>query len=180
MSSASRGSTAGEIILILIIARAAWGLIGPASARFETFVTGPRAALSYVWSILRGRPAHFLGHNPAGAAMIGTLLLCLAATTVSGVLMTTTALWGNGWIEWIHGTAATALQIPAAASVAGNCGSSVCRHRLDWHDMGAQRQSVAHAENNRGGRQGSGMRQSHRFRPAPTSWPAAQHSTSAL
>jgi cytochrome b len=99
--------TAGEIVLILIIVRAAWGLIGPASARFETFVKGPIPTAKYLWSIVRGQPRHYPGHNPAGAAMIGALLLALVTTTVSGILMTTTALWGNGWIEWLHGTAAT-------------------------------------------------------------------------
>lgn len=118
-SEAAVHETAGKIILILIIVRAAWGLVGPASARFESFIRGPRATLSYVWSILRGRPTHYLGHNPAGAAMIAALLLCLAATTVSGVLMTTTALWGNEWIEWLHGTAATACLWLIAGHLAG-------------------------------------------------------------
>lgn len=118
-SEAAIHETAGEIVLILIIARAAWGLVGPASARFETFVKGPRATLSYLWSILRGRPARHLGHNPAGAAMIGALLVGLAATTASGVLMTTTALWGNGWIESIHGTAAAACVVLIAGHLLG-------------------------------------------------------------
>ncbi len=98
--------TAGEIVLALIIFRAVWGLIGPASARFETFIKGPVTTLRYLRSILRGRPEHYLGHNPAGAAMIGLLLLTLATTTVSGILMTTTAFWGGSWVEWIHGTSA--------------------------------------------------------------------------
>ncbi|WP_373504397.1 cytochrome b/b6 domain-containing protein [Aestuariivirga sp.] len=98
--------TAGKLLLGLLIFRLAWGIIGPASARFETFVTGPITALKYVCDILRGRPKHFLGHNPAGAAMIAALMASLATTTVSGLLMTTTALWGGEWVEWIHGTAA--------------------------------------------------------------------------
>jgi cytochrome b len=106
-SEAAIHETAGKIVLVLIIVRAAWGLVGTASARFDSFIKGPLATVRYVWSILRGSPAHHLGHNPAGAAMIGALLLSLTVTTASGILMTTAALWGNGWIEWIHGTAAT-------------------------------------------------------------------------
>jgi cytochrome b len=106
-SEASIHQTAGKIVLVLIILRTAWGLIGPASARFDTFVKGPVTTIKYVFSIFRGKPAHYLGHNPAGAAMIGALLLSLVTTTVSGVLMTTSAFWGGEWIEWIHGMAAT-------------------------------------------------------------------------
>ena len=98
--------TAGQIVLGLLIFRLAWGIVGPASARFETFITGPFAAFRYMRDILTGRPAHFLGHNPAGAAMIVALMASLATTAVSGLLMTTTALWGGTWVEWIHGTAA--------------------------------------------------------------------------
>jgi cytochrome b len=105
-SEASIHETAGKVVLSLIIVRTVWGLVGTASARFETFMKGPVTTLRYVWSILRGRPRHYIGHNPAGAAMIGLLLLTLTATTVSGILMTTTAFWGGSWIEWIHGTSA--------------------------------------------------------------------------
>ncbi len=106
-SEASIHQTAGKVVLVLIILRTAWGLIGPASSRFDTFVKGPVTTLKYVFSIFRGSPAHYLGHNPAGAAMIGALLLSLVTTAASGVLMTTTAFWGGEWIEWVHGTAAT-------------------------------------------------------------------------
>ena len=103
--------TAGKIAIGLIIFRAVWGLVGPGSARFDTFVHGPKGTLNYVLSIFKGNPVHHIGHNPAGAAMIGLMLLTLVATTASGVLMTTTALWGNGWIEWIHGTSANLMLV---------------------------------------------------------------------
>ena len=106
-SEASIHQTAGKTVLVLIVLRTAWGLIGPASARFDTFVKGPVTTLRYVFSIFRGKPEHYPGHNPAGAAMIGALLLSLVTTAASGVLMTTTAFWGGEWIEWVHGTAAT-------------------------------------------------------------------------
>jgi cytochrome b len=106
-SEASIHETAGKTVLVLVMLRTAWGLVGPASARFETFIKGPLTTFRYVISILRGRPAHYPGHNPAGAAMIGALLLLLTTTAVSGMLMTTTAFWGGVWIERVHGTAAT-------------------------------------------------------------------------
>ncbi len=118
-SDAAIHNSAGKFVLVLIIFRAAWGLIGPASARFETFIRGPKATATYLISILRRNPQHHLGHNPAGGAMIGVLLLALTVTAASGILMNTTALWGDAWTEWIHGTAATVSVWLIAGHLAG-------------------------------------------------------------
>jgi cytochrome b len=132
-SEARIHETAGKVVLALIIFRAGWGLIGPASARFETFIKGPRLTLLYVWSILRGRPDHYLGHNPAGAAMIAALLMCLTTTTVSGILLTSTALWGGEWIEWIHYTAANLCLLLVAGHLLGVITACVQhRENLPW------------------------------------------------
>lgn len=127
-SEAAIHETAGKIVLILIVIRTVWGVIGPFSARFETFIKGPAATSLYVWSILKGKPRHYLGHNPAGAAMIGALLPCLAVTSATGILMTTTAFWGNAWVEWIHGTAATLTVFLIAGHLAGVITASI-QHR---------------------------------------------------
>jgi cytochrome b len=124
---------AGKIVLALIIFRAAWGIIGPGAVRFTNFVRGPFATLRYLGSILRGNPVHHAGHNPAGAAMIGMMLLTLAMTTVSGVLMTTTALWGSAWLEWTHGTSAYLMLLLIAGHLLGIFAAS-CQHHenLIW------------------------------------------------
>ncbi len=125
--------TAGKIVLLLIILRAAWGIIGPGSARFENFLKGPRSTLAYVVSIMRGKPAHYLGHNPAGAAMIGLMLLTLATTAASGILMTTTALWGGEWTEWIHGWSAYAMLALIAGHLLGILAAAIQhRENLVW------------------------------------------------
>jgi cytochrome b len=125
--------TAGNVVIGLIIFRAVWGLIGPGSARFENFIAGPKATLVYVIAILRGKPAHYIGHNPAGAAMIGLMLLTIAATAASGVLMTTTALWGNAWIEWIHGTSAYLMLFLIAGHLLGILAAAIQhRENLVW------------------------------------------------
>jgi cytochrome b len=120
--------TAGMIVLALIIIRAAWGITGTGSARFETFIKGPVAVIAYVWAIIRGKPAHYIGHNPAGAAMIGLMLLALFATAASGILMTTTAFWGGAVIEKVHGTAANLMLLLIAGHLAGIAAASV-QHR---------------------------------------------------
>jgi cytochrome b len=111
--------TAGEIVLALIVLRVVWGIIGPGSARFEMFIRGPKETFNYLLAILRGNPEHFAGHNPAGAAMIVLMLATLALTTLSGILMSTTALWGNSSIEWIHGTSAYLMLILIAGHLCG-------------------------------------------------------------
>lgn len=97
---------AGYGVLAAVAVRLVWGLIGPGHARFADFVKGPAATLRYLTAILRGHPKRFLGHNPAGGAMIVALLLGVAATAGSGWLMITDRFWGNALIEDIHELAA--------------------------------------------------------------------------
>ena len=60
----------GYIILVLVVWRLLWGVVGPAASRFSNFVRGPRAAFGYVRDQLAGMPRRFLGHNPVGGYMI--------------------------------------------------------------------------------------------------------------
>lgn len=68
----------------LIGFRLVWGVLGTRYARFGSFVRGPSAVRSYVKGLVAGRPAHFIGHNPAGALAIVLLLLLGAAIVASG------------------------------------------------------------------------------------------------
>ena len=76
---------AGYVVMGLIAARMVWGLIGPRHARWWDFVRGPRAIKAYVGDVLRGHPARYLGHNPAGGAMAVALIAGLILTTLSGL-----------------------------------------------------------------------------------------------
>jgi cytochrome b len=78
---------AGYTVLALIGARLLWGLVGPRHARWSSFVRGPRATLAYVAELRRGQPKRYLGHNPAGAAMVVALLGGLTATAVIGLIV---------------------------------------------------------------------------------------------
>ena len=76
---------AGYTVLGLIGARLLWGLVGSPHARWSDFVRGPCATWAYLSDTLRGRAARYLGHNPAGGAMVVALLLGLTATALTGV-----------------------------------------------------------------------------------------------
>ncbi len=95
-------NTAGYVVLALVILRIPWGFVGPRSDRFVEFVRGPSIVYRYLASLLRGRPERYLGHNPAGAAMIVALLVMLLVVTISGFLMTTDRYWGNAFVEDVH------------------------------------------------------------------------------
>jgi len=77
---------AGYTIIGLVLFRLVWGVIGTRHARFSDFVRGPGAVRDYLKGLLHKRPAHYLGHNPAGGWMVITLLVALLLTTLSGLL----------------------------------------------------------------------------------------------
>lgn len=76
--------TLGYTMMGLVGFRIIWGLIGTRYARFAQFVHGPRAALRYLGAMLRGRPEHYTGHNPAGALAILAMLSLALAVTLTG------------------------------------------------------------------------------------------------
>lgn len=78
---------AGYTVAGLVAFRLLWGLVGSRYARFATFLKGPGETLSYLSDITRGRERRYLGHNPAGAAMIVALLVALSGTAFTGWLM---------------------------------------------------------------------------------------------
>jgi len=63
-----------------------WGFVGSRYARFSDFVRSPIVALVYFRDLLYGRARRYVGHSPAGGAMVITLLICLAATVATGLV----------------------------------------------------------------------------------------------
>lgn len=93
---------AGYTIAGLLAVRIVWGFIGPRHARFANFVRPPREVLIYLRDVLLLRALRYLGHNPAGGAMIIALLAALTSTCATGYMMTTDAYWGAKWVEELH------------------------------------------------------------------------------
>lgn len=76
---------AGYLVMGLVIFRIFWGFIGNPYARFANFVSSPIKSLAYLKETLTGKAKRYIGHNPAGAAMIILLLLSLILTSFTGL-----------------------------------------------------------------------------------------------
>jgi cytochrome b len=78
---------AGYSVLMLIALRVIWGFIGSRYARFSNFIKSPQIIQQYILDILKNKPKHYPGHNPAGGAMVLALLASLLFTTLSGMTL---------------------------------------------------------------------------------------------
>ena len=110
---------AGYAVLALVVARLVWGFIGSQHARFSDFIYGPRVILRYAAAMLRMRTPRYLGHNPAGGAMVITLLGTLLVICITGVMMTTDAFWGVQWVDNLHATVSTFALILVGLHIGG-------------------------------------------------------------
>ena len=85
---------------LLIAFRLIWGIVGTRYARFSQFIQGPSAIKAYAMSYVRGKPMHYVGHNPAGALAIVAIMLTVIATVASGYASYEEI--GGDWLEEIH------------------------------------------------------------------------------
>jgi cytochrome b len=76
----------GYILLSLLVFRLLWGFIGTRYARFSSFLFNPEEIVAYLLTMAEGKPAHYLGHNPAGSVSIWLLLTWGILVCVTGVM----------------------------------------------------------------------------------------------
>lgn len=96
--------TSGYMITGLLGFRCLWGFLGSRHARFSAFVRSPRSVAVYLGGFLRGKPAHFAGHNPAGGWAIIGLIVFGIGVCLSGILLVEEVPWPP--LEWLHDAAA--------------------------------------------------------------------------
>ena len=119
---------AGYAAASLIMLRLIWGFLGTPHARFSSFVRHPRTVIRYVQDILKGREARYIGHNPAGGAMVLALMAMMVGTSLTGWMMTTDRYFGVAWVETVHELASHALLVLILAHLGGVALASY-RHR---------------------------------------------------
>jgi len=92
----------GYTIAAVVAVRVIWGFVGPQHARFSNFVRSPGVTLRYLRDIMLFRAPRYIGHNPAGGAMIVALLVMIGGSCITGYMMTTDAYWGSKVLEEVH------------------------------------------------------------------------------
>jgi len=76
---------AGYVVGTIVLLRILWGLFGPRHARFIDFVYRPDKVVLYLRDLMMLRGRRYLGHSPAGGAMVFVLLILLAGVVWSGL-----------------------------------------------------------------------------------------------
>lgn len=76
---------AGYVVGATVLLRIIWGFVGPRHARFTDFVYRPGEVITCLIALLGMRGKRYVGHNPAGGAMVIALLVVLAGVVWSGL-----------------------------------------------------------------------------------------------
>lgn len=113
----------GYTLLGLLAFRLLWGFIGTRYARFRSFLFSPAAVLGYARSLLKGQPAHYLGHNPLGSIAIWLLLALGISTGISGIVLYQDI--GGDALEELHEVLANGMLAVVVIHIAGVLLSSV-------------------------------------------------------
>ena len=103
----------GYFTLGLIIFRLVWGFIGTKYAKFNSFISGPKAIFRYLRSLKAKQKSFTIGHNPLGGLILPAVLLLVGLQAVSG-LFTSDDIISAGpyfdsadstlqkWMQWLH------------------------------------------------------------------------------
>lgn len=76
----------GIAMLILVVFRLLWGLVGSSTARFAEFLRGPGPVLAYCRGLSGKTAEPIVGHNPLGAWSATLLFALLAAQVALGLV----------------------------------------------------------------------------------------------
>jgi cytochrome b len=110
---------AGYAVIGLIVFRLGWGFFGTRFSRFHTVGRRLRAAPGYLANLRQGTTGRYRGLNPAGTAMLVSMLVLLVISTLTGWLSTTVRFFGVWWIEDTHGWVSDAIIVLVVIHVGG-------------------------------------------------------------
>lgn len=146
----------GYAVFGLLAFRVLWGFFGPSTARFASFVKGPRAVRLYVGTLRSRTTAGGVGHNPLGALSVIVLLLILCTQVGTGLFAVDVDGIESGplsdWVSFnrgrslalLHHVCFTALQVLVVLHVAAVLFYLVYkRDNLIWPMITGKRRSDA-------------------------------------
>jgi len=96
-------SAFGYAIGVLIIFRLIWGLIGPKYSNFRDFNFSIKKAIDFSKNVLSQSSEKHVGHNPAAALVLFSLLIIIFIVVITGVL-TLGAQDAKGVFSSLHDT----------------------------------------------------------------------------
>jgi cytochrome b len=136
--------SAGYVAAAVVAVRVTWGFVGPEHARFASFVYRPRAIVDYLRDLIGFRARRYLGHSPAGGAMVVVLLAAIAATTLTGMMSLAVDRNQGPFASWLGGNGA------GRGGVLGDLHSSLAGITLGLvvlHILGVVLAGLVHREN---------------------------------
>lgn len=92
----------GYVVAGLVAFRVVWGMIGSKNARFRDFIYRPSTVFGFLRDSIAMKAKRYIGHNPAGGAMVIALLAAISGISVTGYMMGMDAYWGQEWVENTH------------------------------------------------------------------------------
>ncbi|MGY6552890.1 MAG: cytochrome b/b6 domain-containing protein [Wenzhouxiangella sp.] len=82
----------GYVLLLVVLFRVGWGLVGSESARFSVMIKSLKRLPAYLPQLFSRRPTRWAGHNPVGSLSSLVLIGLLLVSSLSGLFIET---WGE-------------------------------------------------------------------------------------
>jgi cytochrome b len=102
MNGTSHMKLAGYAIAGLVAPAADLGVHRPAPCTLLGLCARAWRGHSFLRDTMQMRAPRYLGHNPAGGAMVIALLSAISVISLTGYMMTTDSFWGVEWVEEVH------------------------------------------------------------------------------
>jgi cytochrome b len=146
---------AGLTLVLAVVARVMWGLVGTRHSRFSSFLLNPADLFRYLKGLFSGGNAAVAGHNPASSWVAVVLMLLALGLGATGYLMTSSG--DPESYEEIHELLANTFLVVVILHIGG-----IILHSLRHRDgfalsmVDGRKQGVAAADAIQGSRPGIG------------------------
>lgn len=104
----------GVLAGLLILWRVVWGLIGSDHARWSRLFFSPASTINYFKDVITGRGKYYAGHNPGGAITVLFIMVGVALSVLSGLLITQSEVF-----EELHEALPVMVMVLVAVHVVG-------------------------------------------------------------